>query len=199
MGPAVGYYLVSSHLTALAGFRFPEPCLRASVCDRALCHYPSVGSNFESHRKEFHSVEHRFSYNGQKVKVSRRADGKLPCPCGSETHARYSFKKLTSLTRLLRHPFAHESPHPDHRLDGLISAKDPFSSTPVDSSMSITSQPLDCTSHSPASRSRYTPASTSTIPQDEDFPSAMDIEAVKEVRGGWSKRRASEASVDVED
>ncbi|KAJ4478861.1 hypothetical protein C8J55DRAFT_561224 [Lentinula edodes] len=181
MGPAVGYYLVSSHLTALAGFRFPEPCLRASVCDRALCHYPSVGSNFESHRKEFHSVEHRFSYNGQKVKVSRRADGKLPCPCGSETHARYSFKKLTSLTRLLRHPFAHESPHPDHRLDGLISAKDPFSSTPVDSSMSITSQPLDCTSHSPASRSRYTPASTSTIPQDEDFPSAMDIEAVKEV------------------
>ncbi|KAJ3888613.1 hypothetical protein GG344DRAFT_79608 [Lentinula edodes] len=180
MGAAVGYYLVTSHLTVLAGIQSPEPCLRASVCDKALCHYPFVGSNFESHRKEFHSNEHRFSYNGQKVKVSRRADGKLPCPCGSETHARYSFKKLTSLTRLLRHPGAQESPHPDHGIDVSISANDPFSSTRVVSSKSIASQPLDSTLHSPVLHSSYTTATT-TIPQDEDFPSAMDVEAVEEV------------------
>ncbi|GAV98674.1 dna partial [Lentinula edodes] len=86
---------------------------------KSLCHIPScqnafIGSTADSHRKEFHSAAHKLPHNGLKVKVSRRPDGKLPCPCGSELHARYSFKKLTALTRLRPHPLPEESPHADH-------------------------------------------------------------------------------------
>ncbi|KAJ3990756.1 hypothetical protein F5050DRAFT_1716640, partial [Lentinula boryana] len=78
------------------------------------CLYTTVGSTQENHRKEFHSEEHKFPYNGKKVKTSRREDGKLPCPCGVELHARFSFKKLRALiTRPGPHPGPHESPFPD--------------------------------------------------------------------------------------
>ncbi|KAJ3871509.1 hypothetical protein F5051DRAFT_446117 [Lentinula edodes] len=97
-----------------------------SLCNQPSCQYVFFGSSADSHRKEFHSAEHKFPYNGNKVKVCRRLDGKLPCPCGSELHARYSFKKLTALTRLPQHPLPEESPHADH--DGSNSHRLPASS-----------------------------------------------------------------------
>ncbi|KAJ3738648.1 hypothetical protein DFH05DRAFT_1531207 [Lentinula detonsa] len=51
---------------------------------------------------------------GKKVQTLCRKDGKLPCPCGAESHARFSFKKLRALiTRPGPHPGPQESPFPD--------------------------------------------------------------------------------------
>ncbi|KAJ3972151.1 hypothetical protein EV361DRAFT_985941, partial [Lentinula raphanica] len=45
--------------------------------------------------------------------IQRREDGKLPCPCGSEAHARYNFQKFTTLNRQVPHPDFDLSPYPD--------------------------------------------------------------------------------------
>ncbi|KAJ4468691.1 hypothetical protein C8J55DRAFT_564835 [Lentinula edodes] len=127
-------------------------------CARPGCRYPFVGSNAESHRKEYHSTAHNFRYNGIKVKVLRRLDGKLPCPCSSELHARYSFKKLTALTRLPQHPPPEESPHADHDIAG----RDPL----ADSSLSNSPLSVD---GPPASRSTLDPSTLSNTPTSPPF------------------------------
>ncbi|KAH7880194.1 uncharacterized protein C8R40DRAFT_1079401, partial [Lentinula edodes] len=95
---------------------------------------------------------------GIKVKVLRRLDGKLPCPCSSELHARYSFKKLTALTRLPQHPPPEESPHADHDIAG----RDPL----ADSSLSNSPLSVD---GPPASRSTLDPSTLSNTPTSPPF------------------------------
>ncbi|KAJ3884508.1 hypothetical protein GG344DRAFT_71293, partial [Lentinula edodes] len=41
---------------------------------------------------------------GAVVRVNRRDDGMIPCPCGLEEHARYSFQKLNTLNKQNPHP-----------------------------------------------------------------------------------------------
>lgn len=91
-----------------------------------------------------------------KVKVSRRPDGKLPCPCGSELHARYSFKKLTALTRLPQHPLPEESPHADHQ----VSPSDALPTSSHSISIPLLDVPL-----SSSSRSTHEPSQA--IPSDD--------------------------------
>ncbi|KAJ3711280.1 hypothetical protein C8R42DRAFT_728632, partial [Lentinula raphanica] len=83
------------------------------VCTRANCPQPSSGSSTQAHEKNYHSVKHTVFYDGIKTTIHRREDGKLPCPCGSEVHARYNFQKWSNLNRQLPHPGSESSPYPD--------------------------------------------------------------------------------------
>ncbi|KAJ3764760.1 hypothetical protein FB446DRAFT_710035, partial [Lentinula raphanica] len=92
----------------------PIPGLNSSsVCTRANCPQPSSGSSTQAHEKNYHSVKHTVFYDGIKTTIHRREDGKLPCPCGSEVHARYNFQKWSNLNRQLPHPGSESSPYPD--------------------------------------------------------------------------------------
>ncbi|KAJ4492446.1 hypothetical protein C8R41DRAFT_867147, partial [Lentinula lateritia] len=73
-------------------------------CDEPSCLYPFVGTTKASHRAEFHSRGHGFVFQGAVVRVNRRDDGMIPCPCGLEEHARYSFQKLNTLNKQNPHP-----------------------------------------------------------------------------------------------
>ncbi|KAJ3858115.1 hypothetical protein EV359DRAFT_88233 [Lentinula novae-zelandiae] len=73
-------------------------------CDDDTCLYPFAGTTKANHRAEYHSLGHGFIYLGTLVRVNRRSDGKIPCPCGLESHSRYSFKKLTALNKQNPHP-----------------------------------------------------------------------------------------------
>ncbi|KAJ3805400.1 hypothetical protein F5876DRAFT_81817 [Lentinula aff. lateritia] len=114
-----------------------------SLCDEPSCQYMFIGSNADSHWKEFHSAEHKLPHNGVKVKVSRQLDGKLLCPCGSELNAWYSFKKLTVLSRLPQHPLPEESPHANHNVPDSDTL--PTSSQPI--SKPLVYIPLNSMSH----------------------------------------------------
>ncbi|KAJ4467761.1 hypothetical protein C8J55DRAFT_492652 [Lentinula edodes] len=70
-----------------------------------------------THKAEYHSGGHGFIYQGSLVRVHRRNDGKIPCPCGREDHARYSFKKLTAINRQDPHPISEASEWADHLPD----------------------------------------------------------------------------------
>ncbi|KAJ3846669.1 hypothetical protein EV368DRAFT_88690 [Lentinula lateritia] len=70
-----------------------------------------------THKAEYHSGGHGFIYQGSLVRVHRRNDGKIPCPCGREDHARYSFKKLTAINRQDPHPTSDASEWADHLPD----------------------------------------------------------------------------------
>ncbi|KAJ3884125.1 hypothetical protein GG344DRAFT_84531 [Lentinula edodes] len=69
-----------------------------------MCLYPFIGTTKASHRAEFHSRGHGFLFRGAVVRVNRRDDGMIPCPCGLEEHARYSFQKLNTLNKQIPHP-----------------------------------------------------------------------------------------------
>ncbi|KAJ3870944.1 hypothetical protein F5051DRAFT_446885 [Lentinula edodes] len=86
-------------------------------CDDATCSYPFAGTTKANHRAEYHSLGHGFIYLGTLVRVHRRSDGKIPCPCGLESHARYSFKKLTALNKQTPHPGPETSEWADHPID----------------------------------------------------------------------------------
>ncbi|KAJ3871158.1 hypothetical protein F5051DRAFT_446546 [Lentinula edodes] len=73
-------------------------------CDEPSCLYPFVGTTKASHRADFHSRGHGFLFQGAVVRVNRRDDGMIPCPCGLEEHARYSFQKLNTLNKQIPHP-----------------------------------------------------------------------------------------------
>lgn len=89
-----------------------------SVCNDPYCPFPYQGSKAEEHRKAYHSPIRNFEWGGvllvldmlldltehigKLVEVRRRIDMKVPCPCGDESHARYSVIKLYSVMR--NHP-----------------------------------------------------------------------------------------------
>ncbi|KAJ3871133.1 hypothetical protein F5051DRAFT_446582 [Lentinula edodes] len=73
-------------------------------CDEPTCLYPFIGTTKASHRAEFHSRGHGFLFQGAVVRVNRRDDGMIPCPCGLKEHARYSFQKLNTLNKQNPHP-----------------------------------------------------------------------------------------------
>ncbi|KAJ3803956.1 hypothetical protein F5876DRAFT_84042 [Lentinula aff. lateritia] len=73
-------------------------------CDDPKCLYPFIGTTKASHRADFHSRGHGFLFQGAIVRVNRRDDGMIPCPCGLEEHARYSFQKLHTLNKQSPHP-----------------------------------------------------------------------------------------------
>ncbi|KAJ4476837.1 hypothetical protein C8R41DRAFT_869665 [Lentinula lateritia] len=86
-------------------------------CDQPTCAYPFAGTTKANHRAEYHSGGHAFVYLGSLVRVQRRSDGKIPCPCGLESHSRYSFKKLTALNKQLPHPGPEALEWSDHPLN----------------------------------------------------------------------------------
>ncbi|KAJ3876301.1 hypothetical protein F5051DRAFT_429861 [Lentinula edodes] len=145
----------------------------------------------DSHRKEFHSAEHKLPYNGGKVKVSRRLDGKLPCPCGSELHARYSFKKLTALARLPQHPLPAESPHADHNASD--SNRLPPSS--LSGSLPLANEPRTATSR--FDTSSLTTSETSLASNGEDFD--MDERGTYQGTGGLLRQAGVETVAEGED
>ncbi|KAJ3859737.1 hypothetical protein EV359DRAFT_86087 [Lentinula novae-zelandiae] len=90
-----------------------------------------------THKAEYHSGGHGFMYQGSLVRVHRRNDGKIPCPCGREDHARYSFKKLTAINRQDPHPISDASEWADHLPDvkpSQTSSPSPYPPNPTDPS-----------------------------------------------------------------
>ncbi|KAJ4465316.1 hypothetical protein C8J55DRAFT_493569 [Lentinula edodes] len=106
-------------------------------CDVSTCLYPFTGMTKATHKAEYHSGGHGFMYQGSLVRVHRRNDGKIPCPCGREDHARYSFKKLTALNRQDPHPVSEASEWADHLPDvkpSQPSSPSPYPPNPTDPS-----------------------------------------------------------------
>ncbi|KAJ4475991.1 hypothetical protein C8J55DRAFT_490271 [Lentinula edodes] len=163
-----------------------------SLCNQPSCQYVFIGSNAESHRKELHSAEHKLPYNGVKVKVFRRLDGKLPCPCGSEQHARYSFKKLTALSRLSQHPLPEESPHADHA--GSDSDRLPVS--PLSNSISSLDVPLESTTPFAASLMSTSEASLA-FAQDIEMVEGADYQETAEPMRVIVDEKVAEGGDDV--
>ncbi|KAJ3878219.1 hypothetical protein F5051DRAFT_439914 [Lentinula edodes] len=90
-----------------------------------------------THKAEYHSGGHGFIYQGSLVRVHRRNDGKIPCPCGREDHARYSFKKLTAINKQDPHPISDASEWADHLPDvkhGETVSRPPFPPNPTNPS-----------------------------------------------------------------
>ncbi|KAJ3803809.1 hypothetical protein F5876DRAFT_84374 [Lentinula aff. lateritia] len=88
-------------------------------CDQPTCLYPFTGATKSNHKAEFHSGGHGFLFQGAVVRVQRRSDGMIPCPCGLEEHARYSFKKLTNLNKQNPHPGPDASEWADHPVEEM--------------------------------------------------------------------------------
>ncbi|KAJ3902952.1 hypothetical protein F5879DRAFT_990565 [Lentinula edodes] len=86
-------------------------------CDEPTCLYPFTGTTKSKHKAEFYSHGHGFQ--GALVRVHRRSDGMIPYPCGLEEHARYSFEKLTNLTKQNPHPGPDASEWADHPVEEL--------------------------------------------------------------------------------
>ncbi|KAJ4493425.1 hypothetical protein C8J55DRAFT_484850 [Lentinula edodes] len=97
-------------------------------CDQPTCAYPFAGTTKANHRAEYHSGGHAFVYLGSLVRVQRRSDGKIPCPCGLESHSRYSFKKLTALNKQLPHPGPEALEWSDHPVDTQANIRPQLSS-----------------------------------------------------------------------
>lgn len=81
-----------------------------------------------------------FSYTnlfkkGRDVTVYRRADGKMPCACDEEDHARFNYQKLYSMSRAAVHPALDDPGYDD--LDFQISAPPRPPSNPVDPSSNV--------------------------------------------------------------
>ncbi|KAJ3809497.1 hypothetical protein F5876DRAFT_66404, partial [Lentinula aff. lateritia] len=170
---------------SLISRNFATSSMPKTLCDQPFCQYPFVGSTGEAHRKEYHSTAHSFRYQGIKVKVFRRLDGKLPCPCRSELHARYSFKKLTALTRLPQHPLPEESPHADHDIAG----RDPLPDSSFSNSGPSVHGPL-------APTSSFDPSTLSTRPTSPALDaekSEMAEPDAHEVRKEWWVEKVAES------
>lgn len=60
----------------------------------------------------YHSKRHTIQYkstfppelHGTRVKVTVREDGKMPCPCGEEGHARFNWLKMARMCEMETHP-----------------------------------------------------------------------------------------------
>ncbi|KAJ3879204.1 hypothetical protein F5051DRAFT_438943 [Lentinula edodes] len=134
-------------------------------CDEPTCLYPFAGTTKANHRAEYHSLGHGFNYLGTVVRVHRRGDGKIPCPCGDESHARYSFKKLTALNKQLPHPGPEASEWSDHPLDTTANPPPPPpSSSPIPASPHI-EHAASFSSHDPQrSSQQHSPAEATLSP-----------------------------------
>lgn len=80
------------------------PNLSYRLCHLPTCQHPEAGRTTQNHHKTFHKPLHTFTYNGASHSVSRRPDGKLPCPCGEESHSRYSYHNIRNLCSRDPHP-----------------------------------------------------------------------------------------------
>jgi hypothetical protein len=55
----------------------------------------------------WHLSESRYHFYfslGERVTIEQRSDGKTPCPCGEEMHARWNWQKINSMCKLATHP-----------------------------------------------------------------------------------------------
>ncbi|KAJ3845838.1 hypothetical protein EV368DRAFT_90009 [Lentinula lateritia] len=144
-------------------------------CDEPTCLYPFAGTTKANHRAEYHSLGHGFNYLGTVVRVHRRSDGKIPCPCGHESHARYSFKKLTALNKQLPHPGPEASEWPDHPLDTTTNhLPAPLSSSPIPASLHI-EHTARSSSHKPQrSSQQHSPRQDTLSPPPNSPGSALE-------------------------
>ncbi|KAJ3816569.1 hypothetical protein F5880DRAFT_1512547, partial [Lentinula raphanica] len=113
--PAHRLYLFTPkrHHYPIANSNAPHLNPLTRLCKRPDCTLPFSGTNPQVHEKNYHSARHTITHDGHKMVIQRREDGKLPCPCGSEAHARYNFQKFTTLNRQVPHPDFDLSPYPD--------------------------------------------------------------------------------------
>ncbi|KAJ4497523.1 hypothetical protein C8R41DRAFT_208531 [Lentinula lateritia] len=144
-------------------------------CDEPTCIYPFAGTTKANHRAEYHSGGHAFVYLGSLVRVHRRSDGKIPCPCGHESHARYSFKKLTALNKQLPHPRPEASEWSDHPLDTTANPlPPPPSSPPIPASPHI-EHAASSSSHEPqCSSQQHSPGQDTLSPPTNSSGSALE-------------------------
>ncbi|GAW09724.1 dna partial [Lentinula edodes] len=145
-------------------------------CDEPTCIYPFAGTTKANHRAEYHSGGHAFLYLGTLVRVHRRSDGKIPCPCGLESHARYSFKKLTALNKQLPHPGPEASEWSDHPLNSRANPSPaPPLSSPIPTSTDI-EQTTSSSSHEPqCSSQQHSPGQDTLSPPPNSSGSALEV------------------------
>ncbi|KAE9384941.1 hypothetical protein BT96DRAFT_1007551 [Gymnopus androsaceus JB14] len=74
------------------------------VCNDPYCRFPMDGSDEKAHTKMYHLQSHTVTFNGREVVLNRRDDGKIPCACFLESHARYNYQKIYSMIRRKTHP-----------------------------------------------------------------------------------------------
>ncbi|KAF8830860.1 hypothetical protein HHX47_DHR2000766 [Lentinula edodes] len=144
-------------------------------CDEPTCAYPFAGTTKANHRAEYHSGGHGFVYLGTLVRVHRRSDGKIPCPCGLESHARYSFKKLTALNKQLPHPGPEASEWSDHPLNSRANPSPaPPSSSPIPTSPYV-EHITSSSSHEPQRTSQqHSPGQDTLSPPPNSSGSALE-------------------------
>ncbi|KAH7867908.1 uncharacterized protein C8R40DRAFT_1075264 [Lentinula edodes] len=144
-------------------------------CDEPTCAYPFAGTTKANHRAEYHSGGHGFVYLGTLVRVHRRSDGKIPCPCGLESHARYSFKKLTALNKQLPHPGPEASEWSDHPLNSRANPSPaPPSSSPIPTSPYV-EHTTSSSSHEPQRTSQqHSPGQDTLSPPPNSSGSALE-------------------------
>ncbi|KAJ3817540.1 hypothetical protein F5880DRAFT_1628555, partial [Lentinula raphanica] len=134
-------------------------------------------SSTQAHEKNYHSVKHTVFYDGIKTTIHRREDGKLPCPCGSEVHARYNFQKWSNLNRQLPHPGSESSPYPDEPTthdaaapypDSIQSRPEAFAAFPAPPLVetSQANQSLRATTHNPEESCQDDPSADVDMPPE---------------------------------
>ncbi|KAF8549160.1 hypothetical protein OG21DRAFT_627578 [Imleria badia] len=76
-------------------------------CTVSGCPFP-VGphkADVSRHMSDFHALSRSIQYKGCTTEICRDGpSGKLPCPCGDPSHARFNFQKIYALCRKNNHP-----------------------------------------------------------------------------------------------
>ncbi|KAJ3739128.1 hypothetical protein DFH05DRAFT_1595951 [Lentinula detonsa] len=76
------------------------------LCQIFNCSFPFEGKDALDHKLSYHSTSHDIKYRGSTVRIGRRSDGKIPCPCGDEKHSRYNWRMVYRMcqSRKTGHP-----------------------------------------------------------------------------------------------
>ncbi|KAH7877864.1 uncharacterized protein C8R40DRAFT_871318 [Lentinula edodes] len=91
------------------------------VCNIEGCKHAKLSRTKKLHFYYYHKEDYKLRYNGQKISLTRRPDGKVGCACGQEQHARYNYQKVYEMCRKKIHPPANSTQWKDSD-DNLISS-----------------------------------------------------------------------------
>ncbi|KAE9382935.1 hypothetical protein BT96DRAFT_1009846 [Gymnopus androsaceus JB14] len=74
------------------------------LCSQFNCQFPRDGTSNANHAMLYHSKRHKIMFEGKSYEIVVRPDGKTPCPCGKEGHARYKWALVLQMCKLESHP-----------------------------------------------------------------------------------------------
>ncbi|KAJ3709455.1 hypothetical protein DFJ43DRAFT_1044770 [Lentinula guzmanii] len=86
---------------------------RRHVCRDSYCPFPFHGKDAEAHGKMYHSPIRTVQFDGMSIVLQRREDGKMPCACSAESHARFNFVKVFNMIRKVIHPAPNDPGYDD--------------------------------------------------------------------------------------